>query len=321
MNKTEIRAILSVSFLYVVRMLGLFMVLPVLPLLAEDLKGATPVLVGIALGVYGLFQGLLQIPLGWLSDRIGRKQVIVGGLGIFILGSMIAGFADNMVGVIIGRALQGCGAIASTLMALVADLTRIEHRSKAMAGIGMSIGISFALSLILGPLVSAGFGLAGVFLITAMLGSVGVVLLITLVPAPAIKSRGHPSGVQQEELLNVLKQGDLLRLDASIFLLHYLLMSGFLFFPTMLRDSAGIAEDQHYLVYLAILTATFILMGPLMWLSDKPRFSKPLVTAMLALFVGAFMVLYFETGMVTVIVGMALFFMAFNLLEIGRAHV
>jgi len=315
MTKTEIQAILSVSFLYIVRMLGLFMVLPVLPLLAEDLTNATPLLIGLALGIYGLFQGLLQIPLGLLSDIIGRKQVILGGLCVFIIGSMIAGFSDDIVYVILGRALQGCGAIASTLMALVADLTRLEHRSKAMAGIGMSIGFSFALSLILGPLVSASFGLAGIFLITAIMGSIGVVLMITLVPTPAIPT-ASPTLVKVDSLSSVIRQPDLLRLDVSIFLLHYLLMSAFIFFPTMLRDSGGIADDDHYLVYLSVLTLTFVLMGPFMWLSDRPGLSKPMVLAMILMFASAFVVLSQGTDLTLVITGMVLFFMAFNLLEV-----
>ncbi|MBD3646836.1 MAG: MFS transporter, partial [Pseudomonadales bacterium] len=170
MDRLELRAAASIGLLYVIRMLGLFMVLPVLPLLGPDLESATPALVGLALGIYGLSQACLQIPLGLVSDRIGRKPVIVGGLLIFVVGSIVAGLSESIYGVIAGRLLQGCGAVASTLLALMSDLTRIDQRSKSMAIIGMSIGGSFGVSLILGPLISNHFGLSGVFWFGAWAG-------------------------------------------------------------------------------------------------------------------------------------------------------
>jgi MFS family permease len=174
MTGTEMRAAASLASIYSLRMLGLFMILPVFALYAEDLPGYTPVLAGIAIGIYGLSQGLLQIPLGTLSDRIGRKPVIIGGLLVFAAGSVVAALADTLVGVIIGRALQGAGAIASTVMALAADLTREEHRMKVMAVIGMSIGFSFALALVLGPVLHGWVGVPGIFWVTALLALVGL---------------------------------------------------------------------------------------------------------------------------------------------------
>ena len=150
MTALEKRTVDSLALLYSFRMLGLFMVLPLLALYAADLPGASPTLIGLALGVYGLTQALLQIPFGWLSDQVGRKPVIIGGLLLFALGSGVAAMADSVYGIILGRTLQGAGAIASTVMALVADLTREEQRTKAMAMVGMSIGLSFAVALILG---------------------------------------------------------------------------------------------------------------------------------------------------------------------------
>ena len=178
----EKRATLSLATLYGFRMLGLFMVLPVLALYIDDYSGASPLLLGVTLGIYGLTQALLQIPLGLLSDKIGRRPVIVGGLLVFILGSIIAANADSMTGLIVGRAIQGAGAIASTLMALVSDLTSEENRTKSMAAIGASIGLSFMLAMIFGPLISAVMGLSGIFWVTAVLGLIGVFVFLRFVP-------------------------------------------------------------------------------------------------------------------------------------------
>ena len=178
----EKRATLSLASLYGFRMLGLFMVLPVLALYQDNYADATPFLLGLTLGIYGLTQALLQIPLGLLSDKIGRSPVIVGGLLMFVLGSVVAALADSMQGLMIGRALQGMGAIASTLMAMVADLTAEENRTKAMATIGASIGLSFILAMILGPLIAASMGLSGVFWVTALLGLIGILVFLVFVP-------------------------------------------------------------------------------------------------------------------------------------------
>ena len=172
----------SLGSLYSLRMLGLFMVLPILALYSDDYNGASPLLIGITLGVYGLTQALLQIPLGLLSDKIGRRPVIIGGLVLFIIGSLVAATAETMVGLMVGRALQGAGAIASTLMALVSDLTSEENRTKAMAAIGASIGLSFMLAMIIGPLIASVMGLPGVFWVTAVLGCLGIIVFLGWVP-------------------------------------------------------------------------------------------------------------------------------------------
>ena len=181
-NPVEKRAIFSLASLYGFRMLGLFMVLPVLALYVDGYSGATPFLLGVALGIYGLTQALLQIPLGLLSDKIGRRPVVVGGLLLFVAGSVIAANADTMAGLIAGRAVQGAGAIASTLMALASDLTTEENRTKSMAAIGASIGLSFMLAMILGPLISSSMGMPGIFWVTALLGLVGIFIFVALVP-------------------------------------------------------------------------------------------------------------------------------------------
>ncbi len=187
----ERRAISGLAGLYASRMLGLFMVLPVLALYADTLEGATPLLVGLALGVYGLTQAVLQIPFGWLSDRIGRKRVIAMGLLIFAAGSVVAATADTIGGVIVGRALQGSGAIAAAIMALLADQTREQVRTVAMATIGLSIGVSFAVAMVLGPWLASWGGLSSLFWFTALLTLVGLLVLWRWVPpAPGACATG-----------------------------------------------------------------------------------------------------------------------------------
>ena len=184
MNNQEFRAAIAIAVLFLVRMLGLFTILPVLPLVADELVSSTPFLIGVALGVYGLSQAVLQIPLGLASDRFSRKAVITFGLLIFIFGSLVAAMSESIYGVILGRFLQGCGAIASTLFALVSDVTRIEQRSKAMAVIGVGISMSFGISLVLGPIIAESFGVNGVFAFSVLIGLVGLIILWTVVPTP-----------------------------------------------------------------------------------------------------------------------------------------
>ncbi|MCP4212232.1 MAG: MFS transporter, partial [Halieaceae bacterium] len=232
MSPDERRSVGALAVLYCFRMLGLFMVLPLLALYAADLPGATPTLIGLAIGVYGLMQALLQVPLGWLSDRVGRKPVIVGGLLLFALGSVVAAMADSIEGIVLGRLLQGAGAIASTVMAMVADLTREEQRTKAMALVGASIGVSFILALVLGPLVASLSDLAGVFWFTALLAVSGIVLVIWAVPTPQPAGPSTRSNSAQWSLLmHSLRDGLLMRLNIGVFVLHFVLTAMFLVVP------------------------------------------------------------------------------------------
>lgn len=314
MTGLEIRSAGAVGFLYIVRMLGLFMVLPVLPMVASDIDGATPLLIGLALGIYGLSQACLQIPLGLLSDRIGRKRVIAGGLIIFLIGSVVAASADSMAGVVIGRFLQGCGAIASTLLALVSDVTRAEHRSKAMAIVGISIAASFGLALILGPYIASRAGLSGVFWFCAAGAVVGLGVLPTI-PAPSVHSRNPAVVIDVRALLPVAANPALLRTALGIFLLHYLLMSSFIVMPLLMQQTGRIADEDHYLYYLSILLASFVAMVPFIYLADHKGYARGMLLVMISTF-GLTSILFANVSTyVPVIVTMVLFFMAFNLLE------
>ncbi|MFD2191297.1 MFS transporter [Pistricoccus aurantiacus] len=312
---SERRAIIGLASLYASRMLGLFMVLPVLALYAQDLSGATPLLVGLALGGYGLTQAFLQIPFGLLSDRIGRKRVIAGGLILFCLGSVVAALADSIAGVILGRCLQGSGAVAAAIMALLADQTREQVRTAAMATIGLSIGLAFAVAMVLGPLVSAHFGLAGVFWFTAVLALLGLLVLWKLVPPAPRRMRHKDVGIDRDQLKATLGRGDLLRLDFSIFALHLLLMAIFVVVPAKLL-TVGVAADHHGWVYLGIMGLAFCAMVPLVIIAEKRRKMK----AMMSLAVGMLAVSllgmgWFETRWWELATLLLVFFTGFNLLE------
>lgn len=317
MNRSELRTIASIGLLYVVRMLGLFMVLPVLPLVSADqLHHITPFLVGVAIGAYGLSQALLQIPLGLLSDRVGRKPVIFGGLAMFVIGSLVAGLSTNIYGVIAGRFLQGCGAIASTLLALVSDVTRVEHRTKAMAGIGISIGLSFGVALIVGPFVYHVGGISGVFLFSAVAGVFGIVVVATLVPTPTVRSHNPQTGVSINLIGDVLGSKDLRRTQVGVFMLQYMLMSSFIAFPIVMRRTGQITDAEHYVIYFWLVLITFIVMGPFMHLSDKPRYTKPMMLSMIGLFLASALLLAGVRDYYPVLASLVVFFMAFNLLEV-----
>ena len=313
----ERRAVVSLAAVYGVRMLGLFMVLPVLALFAGDLKGSTPTLIGVALGVYGLTQALLQIPFGMLSDRIGRKPVLIGGLLLFVLGSIVAALADSMLWVIIGRALQGAGAIASTLMALLSDLVREQNRSKAMMLVGISIGASFLIALVLGPLVSAAGGLSALFAGTAILAALSLLLIVFVVPTPLFSPAEHPShGAQLALLVPVLHNAELLRLNFGSFVLHFIMTASFITLPFLLRDGLGIAGEDHGYVYLVVMILALMAIGPLMMLGERRQIVKPLFVSAVVVLVLALLGLGWLPVNLWLTLGcLWLYFLGFNLLE------
>ncbi len=316
MSRAERRAALSLAGIYALRMLGLFMILPVFALHADGYTGATPALVGIAIGAYGLTQAAFQIPFGMLSDRVGRKPVILAGLAIFALGSVVAALADSIALVILGRALQGLGAIASAVLALTADLTREEQRTKAMAMIGASIGITFALAMVIGPAITAVAGLDGVFWLTSGLALAGMAVLAWLVPSPAASRFHRDTSPVPQQFRRVIADRELLRLDAGIALLHLILTAGFTVLPLTLRDHAGLAVSDHWKAYLLVLAAAIVLMTPFVLIADRrDRAKEVFLGAIVALGLSQAGLWAVPASLPAVIALMILFFAAFTLLE------
>ncbi|MCK9502914.1 MAG: MFS transporter [Porticoccaceae bacterium] len=318
MNKLETRSLLGLVALYATRMLGLFMVLPVLTLYGADYTSSTTLLLGVALGIYGLSQGLLQIPLGMLSDKIGRKAVILGGMAVFFVGSLVAATADSIYGLIIGRALQGAGAIASTIMALLADLTTEENRTKAMAAVGGSIGLAFALSMVMGPVVAAHGGLAMIFWLTAALAVVGIALVIFWIPTP---QRMSPVALSEALTLpglfkTTLKNSELLRLDFGVFVLHLVQMASWVAIPFLLQERLQLPLAQHWWLYLLTMGLGFVAMLPLIILGERKRKLKQVFVIAISLLAVAELFLFAaDTSFPLFVWGMFVFFVAFNLLE------
>lgn len=316
MTATEKRVAMSLSAIFASRMLGLFMVLPVFAVYAENLKGFSPTLAGLAIGIYGLTQAIFQIPLGMLSDRIGRKPVIIGGLIIFAIGSVVAAMADSITGVIVGRAMQGSGAIASAVMALAADLTREEHRIKVMASIGMSIGLSFALALVFGPMLHGWFGVEGIFWITTIFAVSGIFVAKFWVPTPVISRFHRDAEVEISWIRQAFADPQLLRLDIGIFILHFILVSLFVVMPGELRDHLGFAVEQHWQLYLPVLFFAVLTMVPFIILAEKKRKLKQvLIGAIVILAVSQLGMPLFTDSLAGFAIMLWLFFSAFNLLE------
>jgi MFS family permease len=315
MAASERRAAFSLAGIYALRMLGLFLILPVFAVYAEHLPGVTPLLVGVAVGIYGLTQALLQIPFGLLSDRIGRKPVIVGGLLVFALGSVVAALADDIYMVILGRALQGSGAIAAAVMALAADLSREEVRTRVMATIGISIGAAFMLSMVLGPVLNHWIGVPGIFWLTAVLALGGVAVTLFVVPRPRHEAVHRDAEPVPAQFRSVLATTDLLRLDFSVLVLHMMMTALFLAVPLELRD-LGFATQTHWQIYLPVMVLSVVLMVPFIILAEKRRHMKGVllgaVAALLLAQLGLFAASHHLVGMLAALL---LYFTAFNLVE------
>ncbi|MGH8743258.1 MAG: MFS transporter [Burkholderiales bacterium] len=313
MSSLELRASMGLASIFGLRMLGMFVILPVFALYAEDLPGGNDhTLVGIALGAYGLTQAILQIPFGWLSDRYGRKAILYGGLVLFAFGSFVAAAAHDIYMIIFGRILQGTGAISAAAIAMAADLTREQHRTKAMALIGTTIGLTFALSLVVSPLLNQWIGVPGIFTMTGVLALLAM-LVVWWIPNP----QRHALVSQQDgvKLHLVLKDAQLLRLNYGIFALQAVLMALFIVVPFSLRK-AGLELNRHWQVYLPVMIVSFIAMVPAIIFAEKQNKLKQVFCAAVALLLATQVLAPWLLGSLwEIAVMLVAFFTAFNILE------
>lgn len=314
MTRLELKNTALLAAIFACRMLGLFMVLPVLGLYLDVIPGATPFTLGLAAGIYGFTQAVCQLPFGALSDKLGRKPIIFVGLLIFILGSLIAAFSHSIGGLIIGRAIQGAGAIGAPVLAFIADLTRTSVRTRAMAGIGVSIGCTFMVAFLVGPRLEAALGLHSLFVITAALGVMGIGLLYCVTPE-AVLVKPHPNAKSGGIYTLVRNSPYLVRLNINIFVLHAVLTACFLVIPHQIQNIAGLVTGDSWQYYLPVLLLSVLCIAP--WLRKTENISvqiKHMKAAWLAIGCGIIS-LFSATGVGFLFGGGILFFAAFNLLE------
>lgn len=316
MSPAELRATIGLAGVYGLRMFGLFIILPVFAFYAEDLPGGNDyTLIGIALGAYGLTQAILQIPFGWLSDRIGRKPVIYLGLILFAIGSLIAALAIDIYWVILGRVIQGAGAISAAVMALAADLTREEHRTKAMATIGMTIGTVFAISLIVAPVLNQWIGVPGIFAMTGVLALLAMIVVKKIIPDPQISRFHSDTEASAASFGSVLRDTQLLRLNYGIFALHATLMGLWLVVPLTLRQ-AGMEANDHWQIYLPVLLLSIVLIIPaIIYAEKRAQLKFVFIAAIALLLIGQVLLAIAFDSIWGTAIALLVFFTAFNLLE------
>lgn len=316
MNNSEIRATVSLAAVFSMRLMGLFMIYPVFATYARHLRGATPMTIGLALGAYGLTQGLLQIPFGMLSDRIGRKTMISIGLVLFGIGSVVAALSTSIEGVLVGRVLQGTGAVGSVILALIADLTREEVRTKAMAIVGVTIGLSFVFAIVVGPLLAEPIGVTGIFWLTAVLALIGIAITNGIVPTPARVVRHRDTEAVPALFARVLRNRELLRLDFAIFALHAILTASFLAVPHLLADSWHLPDDREWVVYLPVLAVSVVFMIPTIIVAEKGGRMKEVFVGTIGLLFASLLVLaLFGNVIAAIAAALVGFFTAFNTME------
>lgn len=311
MTHTQNSYIAFLAVIVFARMLGLFILLPVFSVAGQSLEGATWPLIGLAIGIYGLFQAFLQLPFGFISDRIGRKKVVIFGLVLFALGGVIAGLSEGIWGVIIGRAIQGAGAVSSAILAWAADLTEPKKRSKTMAILGMVIGLAFAMAMFLGPLLIESIGLSGIFYVTTALAVIGL-LLTLFIPENQVLSKAE---VRFEHFKQALF-GELSRYNFSVFVLHFVMTGLFLILPAVLVDSGLPDLTVHAWVYLAVMLLSFLLMLPLMIYAEKRKRVVAIIQLGIAILAAGLLLLQlYDKSLYFLFAGLLIYFVAFNLLE------
>ena len=311
MNSTERLFALKVSLIMSVRMLGLFMLFPVMSVYAADYDGSTPFLIGIAIGIYGLTQALLQIPFGYLSDRFGRKPILIIGLLIFLLGSIVAANASNIIFVVIGRALQGGGAISAVLMAFLADSISEDNRAKANAFVGFQIGVAFMLSLIIGPIITSRIGLSGLFWVIGLLSIIAMLIVLSLQHSKPVNYYRLSFGAFKETLTR-----ELVALDFSVFSLHLILASGFIVMPLLIMDNQIVSMIDNWQLYLPAVLLSFIGMIPLIIISEKFKKTKYILLLSIFLLIVS-QIIFFTSNLnfSVFLITLTIFFVAFNTVE------
>lgn len=313
LTSTERRASIMLALLFASRMLGLFLLTPVFAVAAQAIPGGNDATrVGLALGAYGLTQAIMQIPLGMASDRYGRRAVIVGGMVLFVIGGIVCALAPNVDWIIVGRTLQGLGAVSAAITAWVADATRPEVRTRAMAMVGASIGLSFAASLVISPMLVGTFGLSGLFWVISLLGFVCLLIAGFAVPAVARQEED----IVQARARDVLSHADLLRLNFGVFVLHFVLMAMFIVMPGLLARLGGYDSGSLWKVYLPVIALSFVAMVPAVFYTETRRVHKQaLDTAVLAMAVVLGLMPMFVDSFAFIFTLLVLFFVSFNVLE------
>ncbi|CAC9455150.1 Inner membrane transport protein YajR [uncultured Gammaproteobacteria bacterium] len=313
MNKQERFFALKISSIMATRLFGLFMIFPVFSVYAAQYENTTPYLIGLAIGVYGLTQALLQIPFGYLSDQFGRKPLLIVGLIFFFIGSVVAANSTDIIYVVVGRALQGSGAISAVLMAFLADFVSEGQRSKANAFVGMQIGLAFMLSLLIGPMITVNLGISGLFWVIAGLSVVALAIVITL---PHVK----PYAQYTLSISNIRQvfTAKLLKLDFSIFTLHLILTCTFIVMPLLLVKNNIVAPDlkDNWSVYLPVILLSFMGMLPIIILAEKFHKHKPMIVTVIMIMIIS-QILFYQIPLTytTLLILLTLFFIAFNAME------